>query len=102
MNHEPICPVCGESVADYKGPCPKPYDFEGEAHRIAVIAATFIRDVSAPQIASVLRAAYDAGKLAGARPYMTTAVGVASEIEALREAYDRLILKLAEAREALK
>jgi hypothetical protein len=24
MNREPMCPVCGESVADYKGPCPKP------------------------------------------------------------------------------
>lgn len=24
MMTEPTCPICGESVADYKGPCPKP------------------------------------------------------------------------------
>jgi hypothetical protein len=24
MGYEPVCSVCGESVADYKGPCPKP------------------------------------------------------------------------------
>lgn len=24
MGNSPICPICGESVADYKGPCPKP------------------------------------------------------------------------------
>jgi hypothetical protein len=23
MRFEPRCPICGESVADYKGPCPK-------------------------------------------------------------------------------
>lgn len=23
MNYPPACPTCGESVADYKGPCPK-------------------------------------------------------------------------------
>jgi len=24
VTYEPTCPICGESVADYKGPCPKP------------------------------------------------------------------------------